>query len=737
MNEIQEDQTTSDDGHTQDPARFLAMARDAFTGSTTYFDSSIRPQIEAAIRQFQGVHPTNSKYNSDAYKSRSRLFRPKTRATIRKNEAAAAEAFFSTADVVTVTPEDPDDPKQRASAMVKHALLNYRLKKSIPWFITLIGAYQDTQTVGVCLSYEYWKYDAKRKIDKPCIDLLPLENFRVDPGSNWADPIGSSPYLIHMLPMRVMDVRARARQQDPTTSQPRWKTLSDAQLLAGKKGYSDSTRLTRERNRSDSTDANTAIRDFDLVWVHRNIMDIDGQDMIWYTLGTTAMLSDPVPLEQVYWHGRRPYTWGYSVIETHKIYNDGIAGLTKDTQAEINEVANQRIDNVKFAMNKRYFAARGRQVDIRSLTRNVPGSVTMMQDIEKDVKIVETNDVTGSAYQEQDRLNLDFDDVAGAFSQSSVQSNRNLNETVGGMKMLTSVTNQVGAYQLRTFVETWVEPVLQKLILLEAKYETDETILKLARKAAKLEQYFAEQAMSESFMDELLEMDVTLNVNVGTGSTNPLDQIKSFLEAMRSLRDLLTDGVLERYGLDVAEVIKEIFGKLGYRDGDRFFDTENEDPRLTNAKAVIQELQQQLEQKVSPEMVAAQVRKLDAEIETLAAKTKDTIAAAFKKNVEGMFASGQFAQMLASVPQIAPVADEVVKAGGYQAPNPAGIDPNFPAIDGPAPGLTQNSVKDPRTGVEFMPGGAVAGDTTPLTPASPATGAEGANQGIETVRNDS
>ena len=70
-------------------------------------------------------------------------------------------------------------------------------------------------------------------------------------------------------------------------------------------------------------------------------------------------------------------------------------------QAEINEVANQRIDNVKFAMNKRYWVRRNQQVDIRSITRNVPGSVTMMNDPEKDVKVQETNDVTSSAYQEQ------------------------------------------------------------------------------------------------------------------------------------------------------------------------------------------------------------------------------------------------------------------------------------------------------------------------------------------------
>ncbi len=63
---------------------YLSLAKEAYTTSTNYFDASIRRQVEAAIRQFQGVHPAGSKYHSDTYKSRSRLFRPKTRSTIRK-----------------------------------------------------------------------------------------------------------------------------------------------------------------------------------------------------------------------------------------------------------------------------------------------------------------------------------------------------------------------------------------------------------------------------------------------------------------------------------------------------------------------------------------------------------------------------------------------------------------------------------------------------------------------------
>jgi hypothetical protein len=175
---------------------------------------------------------------------------------------------------------------------------------------------------------------------------------------------------------------------------------------------------------------------------------------------------------------------GICVIETHTAYPPGPVRLGRDVQQELNQNANQRIDNVSFAMNKRYLVKRTAQVDLRSLQRNVPGSSTLVNDVETDVKVVDTPDVTASAYEEQDRLNLDFDDLTGSFSQASVQANRKLNETVGGMNILTKDASALSAYQLRTFVETWAEPVLRQLLLLEARYETDVVIMGLAAKKA-------------------------------------------------------------------------------------------------------------------------------------------------------------------------------------------------------------------------------------------------------------
>jgi hypothetical protein len=701
-------------------SRALQLARDAFAGSTSYFDANIRPQVERDLRTFQSRHAADSKYLSDAYRTRSRLFRPKTRAAIRKNEAISAEAFFSTDDVVEVAAEDDSDPEQRASSEVMKALINYRLKKSIPWFLLVMGAYQDAMATGVVISHQYWEYDPVKKIDRPVIELLPIENFRFDPGASWHDPIGTSPYLIQLVPMYLKDVKYRMRP-GPAGEAPKWFPLSNEQLVSAARDY-DSTRLLREDNRTDSRDSVTAITEFSIVWVHRVILEDGGRDLIYYTLGDQFLLSLPVPLEESYAHGRRPYVMGCCVIETHKPYPSSASRLTLGVQTEINEVANQRIDNVKLALNKRYFVKRNKQVDVRSLTRNTPGSVTMMMDPEGDVKVFDTPDVTGSSYQEQDRLNLDFDEMSGAFSPGSVQSNRKLNETVGGMNMLTDNANQLCNYQLKTFVETWVEPALRQLVLLEQHYETDARILALAGRAAfeKLQRLGRDQVTDDMLMGEM-----TLTVSVGMGTTSPTRRIDNLIKGIAAVKEALADGTLAKFGVDATEIIKEVFGALGHKNGGRFFKHE-EDPRLAGLQAEIEQLQQQLEAKMPQALVDATVRKMDAEVANMQAQKVEA-------GVTASYAAMQAAEVIAAVPQVAPIADKVMQAAGYIAPAPPGIDPNFPnsavAAGGAGPGLTPAAAEAAQSGPVSIPG---SQNTSPMFPPRPGTG----QTGIETQRAD-
>jgi len=594
---------------------WIAIARDAYETSTSYLDNNIRKQIEKNLALFRSKHPSGSKYYSDSYKYRSKVFRPKVRSMIRRHEAAAAVAFFGTLDVVNCLPENPADDNSVKGAKISKNWLTYHLDHSIPWFQTLIGAYQDAMTSGVVISRQEWLYETedfdvdehvfgldnlvmvdedgepvlqtitktRSKIDKPDVGVVPLENFRFASGADWRDPIGTSPYLIEIMPMFAIDVKQRMKVADDKTGEAKWLLLTDGQIQSAmKSGEFDSTRAAREGKRTDSKDESHQLSLYDIVWVHRNIVKIDNDDMIFYTLGSGELLSEPVPLIEVFKQGR-PYVMGSCLIETHRIYPSGLPELSQDLVTETNDLANQRLDNIKLILNKRYKARRNASVDWKALTTSVPGGVILMDDLD-DVKEESFSDVTGSAYQEQDRINVDFDELVGAFSTGSVQTNRSLNETVGGMSMALDDSNIITEYQLRVFTETWVEPVLNQLMEMGKVYETDERVLKLIGEGTESEQ-----------TSELMDTNYSVKVAVGFGATSPHKRVERLVTGIKTIGEVLP-GAIDT--IDQDEVMKEIFGSLGYRDGDRFVTKpeggQEEDPRIKQLTQVVQELQQQI-----------------------------------------------------------------------------------------------------------------------------------------------
>ena len=114
----------------------------------------------------------------------------------------------------------------------------------------------------------------------------------------------------------------------------------------------------------------------------------------------------------------------------------------------------------------------------------------------------------------------------------------------------------------------------------------------------------------------------------------------------------------------------------------------------------------ELDLKYAPERMMAEIKKLVAET--------------VKIGVESSYAAMQAGQVIATIPQVAPIADEVMKGAGYKLPM-AGDDPNFPQPEAmalptePLPGVRENTSPQ-----------------LPPVPQEPGTGM----QGIETAQAD-
>lgn len=582
----------------------IAKAREIYINSTDYLNANVVNNWERNLMHFRNEHAPGTPYRRADWK-RSRTFRPKTRANVKTQEASVAAAAFSTQDILDVQAQDASNEEQVISAQINKDLAQYRLENSVPWFLTVIGAFQDTKVYGVCISHQYWEYEQHAETipamdesgnpmmmehpdtgeqvpggteqvtvtkDRPCVDLLAPENFRFDPMCDWRDPAGSSIYLIALFPTYVGDALALMEKSDPKTNQPQWRKYTREQIAATRKENQDNrTRRAREGfNRVDPTNYDKG-DDYSVCWPHLNIVRMNGVDIAWWTMGTELILTDPMPLHQMYPHlrpGERPFVVGTSTVEAHRNYPAGDVEQAAPIQEEINAVANQRLDNVKLVLNKRYFVRRGSQIDLDALIRNVPGGGVMVNDPEKDVQVVPTPDVTGSSYQEQDRLSQDFDELVGGFSMGTIANSKPMNNTKGGMEEMSSSAGAVQDFSVKVFFETWMEPVLKQVVRLEQMYETDDIILAIAAKKGNYFQRFGKNHVTDS----ILAQDLTVRVNVGIGNTDPVKRIERLIVGIQNV-SALPDMVTRVKSLKIAD---EIFGALGYKDSSRFYMNDEE-----------------------------------------------------------------------------------------------------------------------------------------------------------------
>ena len=163
---------------------------------------------------------------------------------------------------------------------------------------------------------------------------------------------------------------------------------------------------------------------------------------------------------------------------------------------------------------------------------------------------------------------------------------------------------------------------------------------------------------------------------------------------------------------------------------------------LSDKAEILTEMKQsqgnpEIEAKVK--LMDAQSRRTEAEIDKVVA---DTVA----KNVEAQFGATQTAQTIAAIPQTAPLADTLLRSGGYKDHDAAPIIPNaqpvsgvMPATEGQPADVSPEQVMALQRRGTLSPGQALGQrkNTSPQFPARTQSPDAGMLQGMETPEQDS
>ena len=575
-------------------AEFLEMVQEADSQALQYVSQVNRKSWTRSYRAYNQEHFDGSKYLTDDYNNRSRLFVPKTRSAVRKDMAATAASLFGSMDAVNVGPGNEGDPQQRGAAAVMKELVNYRTdrsngKASIAWFHVAMGARQTSLLTGICLSKQYWKLELKRKgkenftdddkvekerdvwvpaIDRPEIDLFPPENFVIDSAADWRNPAQDAAYVILKYPMRIDEIRRR--QRDPRNP---WHKLDDDQLRSSGEGAqmeAESIRRAREQG-IDRFDRAQTTRHFDVIWVWETFIRTAGEDWCFFSIGNKHMLTDPKPVEEVYpeQFGERPLTLGFGALEAFRIFPMSPVESWQMLQQETNDIRNLSLDSLKQNIMPVSKVVRGKNVDLDQLKRRGQGSSIMVMS-KDDVTWEKAPDLSEGVAQMTQELNIEFDDLSGQQNYGTTNAHNAVGDTLGGLKLAAGTANAVQEFDIRIWIETWCQTTLAQVTRLEQFYESDEIILGICGDRAKLMQKYGINEIS----NELLENSVTLTVNIGLGNGDPSQRLAKFNDAANIAVPLLEkdpDFANGKKQIDGEAVMEEVFGAVGYKDGGKRF----------------------------------------------------------------------------------------------------------------------------------------------------------------------
>jgi hypothetical protein len=636
-----------------DDKAWIDRFKNALKSARDFQTSKLQASWSRNYRAFSNRHFNGSKYETYRYRARSKLFKPKTRAAVRKNDATAAASMFSTEDVVSVTPERASDKLQMSMARFLHEDLNYRLDRSNRWagpnwFLTAIGARQDTQLTGICVSKQFWEYEERtvstyvdvesqtmaldetgmpvidmttgaplmtttieRGIqdsieivrDRPMITLIPPEHALIDRTGDWRDPIQEGGFFIAVMPARIDDIEYIIEQQASRNVMGggAWRSDVDLSKLRQAKTQRQDNAAAVRRARDDGMDRYDGAfqgKDNETVWLYEVFYRTDGEDWHYWMLGDGILLSDPRPTIESYpeQFGDRPYVRGLGALEAHKTHPMAPVESWQPLQMEINDTTNLTLDAMKMAISPITKIMKGRGVDLKQVQNRGPDSSILVQGMD-DVTFDRAPSPDGNSQLAVNIMSNDMDELAGVFAQGSIQSNRMLNETVGGMQLLSASAGALTEFDLRVWVETWVERVLSQMINLIRHYESDEVVIAVAGDRAGLienlvagqgnkkpldpqgQQQDAEEEQNpfeppinvHDVLHNLDKAQVSVKVNVGIGALDTTQRMQKFMGGVKITTDLAP--LLEQQGIQPngAALLQEAWGLCGYKDGDRFF----------------------------------------------------------------------------------------------------------------------------------------------------------------------
>lgn len=192
-----------------------------------------------------------------------------------------------------------------------------------------------------------------------------------------------------------------------------------------------------------------------------------------YTVGARQVV---LKKEKNPFGGLLPFIMARYVPVQHELYGIGIPEISESLQTELNDVRNQRMDNVNLIINRMFVANKYADIDFDSLV-SYPGNVILTNDVSA-IQPLDTRDITKSAYMEEDIIKKDIDNATGEweYSRGATPPRR---ETATGIVRLQQASNIRFDTVVKMLEFTVLRSIAKMFLWLDYHFMEPETFAKI------------------------------------------------------------------------------------------------------------------------------------------------------------------------------------------------------------------------------------------------------------------
>ena len=438
---------------------------------------------------------------------------------------------------------EPREESDSGNVKKMSTLVDYQLDRMD--FIRKLKMWvKDTLFYGRGIVRCYWRVDEKDKYNDPDIDVVDIQDFYPDPK---AADIQDGDFMIYRTVDGLHNLK-RAKKPDGT---PLYKNLEKLEESYNVQQTLQTTSATRSSTVGEVGNSPNISSPYlqsstkqieSLEYWGVNTEDEENEWVIVLSNRNVVIRAEKNPYKN-----RRPFIKMHIDPDNHSFEGKGIIEPIEHLQLELNDIRNQRMDNINLILNKLFVVLKDAGVNESELVSR-PGGV-IWEAIPNGVRILETPDVTQSSYQEESLVKQDAQNTVGVsdiIQGQMTSANESipgtaLNKTATGASIAVQQAGSRFRYYLQNMEDALREFGLvlyeynqmflseEKIIRVEAPNEFSKVQKQgLISKIKGVLGFPAQELQKWQFErinpDEIRELK--LDVKVEAGSTQPIDDMQ-------------------------------------------------------------------------------------------------------------------------------------------------------------------------------------------------------------------